>query len=100
MIVVANDQHLNTATIIHRGKVTSPSFLNDHLHSLPIVTLVSLRVLMILEFLTVIIRQLRTKNTSGDLRLKLQQLYCINELLANDALLVSKIPLGYEKIIL
>ena len=31
------------------------------------------------------------------LMLKFDQLYCINELLANDVLLVSKILLGYEE---
>ena len=52
---------------------------------------------MLLRFLTVAIRQLRTKKVSGDSKLKFDQLYCINEYLANDVLLISKILLGYEK---
>ena len=34
---------------------------------------------------------------NGARKLKFDQLYCINEKLANDVLLVSKILLGYEK---
>ena len=36
-------------------------------------------------------------NLSDDCRLRFDQLYCINELLANYFLLVSKILLGYEE---
>ena len=34
---------------------------------------------------------------NGARKLKFDQLYCINEKLANDVLLVSKIILGYEE---
>jgi hypothetical protein len=52
---------------------------------------------MLLRFLTVAIRQLRTKKVSGDSKLKFDQLYCINEYLANDVVLLSKILLSYEE---
>ena len=39
----------------------------------------------------------RTKYTSGARKLKFDQLYFINEWLANDVLLVSEIFLGYEE---
>ena len=39
----------------------------------------------------------RLLRSSGDRKLEFDQLYCINELLANDVLLVSKIFLGYEE---
>ena len=51
---------------------------------------------MIFSF-TVAIRKLRTKKASDDRKLKFDQLYCINELLANDVLLVCKLLLGYEE---
>ena len=46
---------------------------------------------------TVAIRQLITKKASHDRNLKFEQLYCINELLANDVLLVFKILLGFNE---
>ena len=46
---------------------------------------------------TVAIRKLRTKKASDDRKLKFDQLYCINELLANDVLLVSKILLDNKE---
>ena len=50
-----------------------------------------------LEFAFEINWPLRTKSASGDRKLKFDQLYCINEWLPNDVLLVSKILLGYEE---
>ena len=40
---------------------------------------------------------LGAKQASGVQKSKIDQLYCINEQLANDVLLVSKIILGYEE---
>ena len=45
----------------------------------------------------VAIEKLGAKKASGARKLKFDQLYCINEQLANDFLLVSKILLGYEE---
>ena len=45
---------------------------------------------------TVVIIYLRTKIASGNRKLKLYHLYCINEKLANYVLLVCKILLGYQ----
>jgi hypothetical protein len=53
---------------------------------------------VIIFLFTAVIRKLRTKYASGDPKLKFDELYCINEMLENDILLVFKILLGYEKL--